>query len=71
MKIFLKKIMLPLFLTAGGDWAPQGEETKTFRSGTQAAEYSRTHHLSGTEILYHFDNPRFDFTIKVSDAPAD
>jgi hypothetical protein len=65
MKIFIKKLMIPLFLAAGGVWTPEADSALEFDGGCDAIEFSRKHHLANAEIFYHFDDPKYDFSIEM------
>jgi hypothetical protein len=65
VKIFIKKLMIPLFLATTGDWTPDSDDALEFNDGCQAIEFSQKHRVAQAEIYYHFDNPRYDFSIEL------
>ena len=66
MKIFIKKLLIPLFLTAAGDWTPDNDAALEFDSGSDAIEYSHKHQVRKAQVYYHFENPSFDFAVSTA-----
>lgn len=60
MKILIETVETGHFFQAPGQWVPDRESAKGFRSSLEALDYCLKHDLKRTRIVLSFDNPRYD-----------
>jgi hypothetical protein len=62
MRILIRNILSGQYYEGSGKWTNAPQVAHDFGLSTSAMEYVFKHHLNDVEIVFEFDDPKFNFT---------
>jgi len=65
VNVFIKRVDGNLFLTASAHWTKDLKKAYGFSKFDELSAYCERKELTNVEAYYSFDNPRFDFTLRL------
>ena len=65
MRVLLKAQGEERYLVGPGLWTKNDLEAKDFKSLLPVLEYLREHKIENVEAFFHFDDPKYNFVLRV------
>ncbi|HWF19406.1 MAG TPA: hypothetical protein VG754_09060 [Verrucomicrobiae bacterium] len=63
MKALLQQVETGLYFHAPGEWTPEHQEARDFKSSVTARTYCLRHGIEGVQIVLKFESEKYDIVL--------